>query len=110
MEIGNDCRLGCGGHSIILGHHPAAPAGDYKNRRFDMMHVTGDCQRMCVANASLSMPDHSGRFYVRLAHIGAGRYEGGPVHQSRLRPLPDRTGTRARHAVELSESTIEAEE
>src|SRR5262245_31097384 len=40
----------------------------------------------------------------------AGRHEGGPVHQYRLRPLPDRTGTRARHAVELSEMTTEAEE
>lgn len=34
-----------------------------------MMHVTGDGERMYVANSSLSTLDQSGRFYVRLIHI-----------------------------------------
>jgi methanethiol oxidase len=36
----------------------------------NMMHVTGDGKRMYVTNSLLSTLDHSGRFYVRLVHIG----------------------------------------
>jgi selenium-binding protein 1 len=36
----------------------------------NMMHVTGDGKRMYVSNSLLSTLDHSGRFYVRLVHIG----------------------------------------
>jgi hypothetical protein len=35
-----------------------------------MMHVTGDGERMYVANSSPSTLDHSGRSYFRLVHIG----------------------------------------
>jgi selenium-binding protein 1 len=36
----------------------------------NMMHVTGDGKRMYVSNSLLSTLDHSGRFCVRLIHIG----------------------------------------
>ncbi len=36
----------------------------------NMMHVTGDGKRMYVTNSLLSTLDHSGRFYVRLVHVG----------------------------------------
>jgi selenium-binding protein 1 len=36
----------------------------------NMMHVTGDGKRMYVSNSLLSTLDHSGRFYIRLVHIG----------------------------------------
>jgi selenium-binding protein 1 len=36
----------------------------------NMMHVTGDGKRMYVSNSLLSTLDHSGRFCVRLVHIG----------------------------------------
>jgi len=36
----------------------------------NMMHVTGDGKRMYVSNSLLSTLDHSGRFYVRLVHVG----------------------------------------
>ncbi len=41
-----------------------------ENRLFDVMHVTGDGKRMYVSNSLLSTLDHSGRFYVRLVHVG----------------------------------------
>ncbi len=36
----------------------------------NMMHVTGDGKRMYVSNSLLSTLDHSGRFWVRLVHVG----------------------------------------
>ena len=36
----------------------------------NMMHVTGDGKRMYVSNSLLSTLDHSGRFCVRLVHVG----------------------------------------
>jgi methanethiol oxidase len=36
----------------------------------NMMHVTGDGKRMYITNSLLSTLDHSGNFWVRLAHIG----------------------------------------
>jgi selenium-binding protein 1 len=36
----------------------------------NMMHVTGDGKRMYISNSLLSTADHSGTFWVRLAHIG----------------------------------------
>jgi selenium-binding protein 1 len=36
----------------------------------NMMHVTGDGKRMYITNSLLSTLDHSGTFWVRLAHIG----------------------------------------
>jgi selenium-binding protein 1 len=45
-------------------------ANSCKNGRFNMMHVTGDGRRMCVSNSLLSTLDHSGRFCVRLVHVG----------------------------------------
>ena len=35
-----------------------------------MMHTGSDGKRMYVWNSLLSTLDHSGRFYVRLVHIG----------------------------------------
>jgi len=34
------------------------------------MHVTGDGERVYFSNSILITLDHSGRFYVRLAHVG----------------------------------------
>jgi methanethiol oxidase len=34
------------------------------------MHVTGDGKRIYVSNPLLSTLDHSGRFCVRLVHVG----------------------------------------
>ena len=39
----------------------------------NMMHVTGDGKRMYITNSLLSTMDRSDNFWVRLAHIGAGR-------------------------------------
>ncbi|WP_435010779.1 selenium-binding protein SBP56-related protein [Tundrisphaera lichenicola] len=36
----------------------------------NMMHVTGDGKRMYVSNSLLSTLDHSGRFWIRLIHVG----------------------------------------
>ncbi len=36
----------------------------------NMMHVTGDGKRMYITNSLLSTMDRSGKFWVRLAHIG----------------------------------------
>lgn len=36
----------------------------------NMMHVTGDGKRMYITNSLLSTLDHSGNFWIRLAHIG----------------------------------------
>ena len=41
----------------------------------NMMHVTGDGKRMYVTNSLLSTLDHSGRFWVRLVHVGRRRHE-----------------------------------
>jgi selenium-binding protein 1 len=36
----------------------------------NMMHLTGDGKRMYITNSLLSTLDHSGNFWVRLAHVG----------------------------------------
>jgi hypothetical protein len=50
--------------------HDHFAGGEVKNGLFDVIHVTGDRKRMYVTNSLLSTLDHSGRFYVRLVHIG----------------------------------------
>jgi selenium-binding protein 1 len=47
-----------------------------------MMHVTGDGKRMYVSNSLLSTLDHSGRFYVRLIHIGVSGMQVDPFFTS----------------------------
>jgi selenium-binding protein 1 len=54
----------------------------------NMMHVTGDGKRMYVSNSLLSTLDHSGRFYVRLVHIGADGMKVDPFFNVDLNKLP----------------------
>jgi selenium-binding protein 1 len=56
--------------------------------RIDMMHVTGDGKRMYVTNSLLSTLDHSGRFYVRLIHIGPDGMKVDPFFNVDLNKLP----------------------
>ena len=65
-----------------------APAGSYEIQRFDMMHVTGDGKRMYVTNSLLSTLDHSGRFYVRLVHVGPDGMKVDPFFNIDLNQLP----------------------
>src|SRR5262249_12054164 len=60
-----------------------------------MMHVTGDGKRMYVTNSLLSTLDHSGRFYLRLIHIGPDGMKVGPVFNIDLNHL--RTGPARGH-------------
>jgi selenium-binding protein 1 len=53
-----------------------------------MMHVTGDGKRMYVTNSLLSTMDHSGRFYVRLVHIGVNGMQLDPFFNVDLNKLP----------------------
>jgi selenium-binding protein 1 len=53
-----------------------------------MMHVTGDGKRMYVTNSLLSTLDHSGRFYVRLVHIGPDGMKVDPFFNVDLNKLP----------------------
>ena len=66
----------------------AALAGSYEKRRFAVMHVTGDGKRMYVSNSLLSTLDHSGRFYVRLVHIGPDGMKVDPFFNIDLNNLP----------------------
>ena len=54
----------------------------------NMMHVTGDGKRMYVSNSLLSTLDHSGRFYVRLVHIGPDGMKVDPFFNIDLNKLP----------------------
>jgi methanethiol oxidase len=54
----------------------------------NMMHVTGDGKRMYVTNSLLSTLDHSGRFYVRLVHIGVNGMQVDPFFNIDLNKLP----------------------
>jgi selenium-binding protein 1 len=54
----------------------------------NMMHVTGDGKRMYVTNSLLSTLDHSGRFYVRLVHIGPDGMKVDPFFNIDLNKLP----------------------
>ncbi len=54
----------------------------------NMMHVTGDGKRMYVSNSLLSTLDHSGRFYVRLVHIGPDGMKVDPFFNVDLNKLP----------------------
>jgi len=65
-----------------------APAGVCEKRRFAMMHVTGDGKRMYVSNSLLSTLDHSGRFYVRLVHIGPDGMKVDPFFNIDLNKFP----------------------
>jgi selenium-binding protein 1 len=54
----------------------------------NMMHVTGDGKRMYVSNSLLSTLDHSGRFYVRLIHIGVSGMQVDPFFNIDLNKFP----------------------
>jgi selenium-binding protein 1 len=54
----------------------------------NMMHVTGDGKRMYVSNSLLSTLDHSGRFYVRLVHLGPDGMKLDPFFNIDLNKLP----------------------
>jgi selenium-binding protein 1 len=54
----------------------------------NMMHVTGDGKRMYVSNSLLSTLDHSGRFYVRLIHIGPDGMKVDPFFNIDLNKFP----------------------
>src|SRR4029077_15730345 len=54
----------------------------------NMMHVTGDGKRMYVSNSLLSTMDHSGRFWVRLIHIGPDGMKVDPFFNIDLNKLP----------------------
>ncbi len=54
----------------------------------NMMHVTGDGKRMYVSNSLLSTLDHSGRFYVRLIHVGPDGMKVDPFFNVDLNNLP----------------------
>lgn len=54
----------------------------------NMMHVTGDGQRMYVTNSLLSTLDHAGRFYVRLIHVGPDGMKVDPFFNVDLNKLP----------------------
>ncbi|MHB1559785.1 MAG: selenium-binding protein SBP56-related protein [Isosphaeraceae bacterium] len=54
----------------------------------NMMHVTGDGKRMYVTNSLLSTLDHSGRFYVRLIHVGPDGMKVDPFFNVDLNNLP----------------------
>jgi selenium-binding protein 1 len=54
----------------------------------NMMHVTGDGKRMYITNSLLSTLDHSGTFWVRLAHIGPDGIKMDPFFNIDLSKLP----------------------
>jgi selenium-binding protein 1 len=54
----------------------------------NMMHVTGDGKRMYITNSLLSTLDHSGNFWVRLAHIGPDGMKMDPFFNIDLSHLP----------------------
>jgi methanethiol oxidase len=54
----------------------------------NMMHVTGDGKRMYVSNSLLSTLDHSGRFYIRLVHVGPDGMKVDPFFNIDLNKLP----------------------
>ncbi len=54
----------------------------------NMMHVTGDGKRMYLTNSLLSTLDHSGTFWVRLAHIGPDGMKMDPFFNVDLTKLP----------------------
>ena len=54
----------------------------------NMMHVTGDGKRTYVTNSLLSTLDHTGRFYVRLVHIGPDGMKVDPFFNIDLYHLP----------------------
>jgi hypothetical protein len=59
-----------------------------ENLLFDMMHVTGDGKRMYVSNSLLSTLDHSGRFFVRLVHVGPDGMKVDPFFNIDLNKFP----------------------
>src|SRR4051794_1128960 len=65
-----------------------APDNSYKDALFSMMHLTGDSKRMYVTNSLLSTLDHSGRFYVRLVHVGPDGMKVDPFFNVDLNKLP----------------------
>lgn len=54
----------------------------------NMMHVTGDGKRMYITNSLLSTLDHSGNFWIRLAHIGPDGLKMDPFFNIDLTKLP----------------------
>jgi methanethiol oxidase len=66
----------------------AAPIITCKNRHYNMMHVTGDGKRMYVSNSLLSTLDHSGRFLVRLVHVGPDGLKVDPFFNVDLNKFP----------------------
>ena len=67
---------------------PSSPARSPRVVQPNMMHVTGDGKRMYVSNSLLSTLDHSGRFYVRLVHIGPDGMKVDPFFNVDLNQFP----------------------
>jgi hypothetical protein len=72
----------------VLPDFEPGPAPSCENRRFAMMHVTGDGKRMYVSNSLLSTLDHAGRFYVRLIHTGPDGMKVDPFFNIDLNRFP----------------------
>jgi selenium-binding protein 1 len=53
-----------------------------------MMHVTGDGRRTYVSNALRSTLNHSGRFCVRLVHVGPDGLKVDPFFNFDLNKFP----------------------
>ncbi len=66
----------------------------------DMMHTSSDGKRMYVTNSLLSTLDHSGRFYVRLVHVGPDGMKVDPFFNIDLNTFP--TGTARGHDMLLN--------
>jgi selenium-binding protein 1 len=66
----------------------AVRADGCENGLYNMMHVTGDGRRMYVSNSSLSTLDHSGRFCVRLVHVGPDGLKVDPFFNIDLNKFP----------------------
>jgi methanethiol oxidase len=66
----------------------ATRANSCENRHYNMMHVTGDGKRMYVSNSLLSTLDHSGRFLVRLVHVGPDGLKVDPFFNVDLNKFP----------------------
>src|SRR5262249_22393566 len=54
----------------------------------NMMHLTGDGKRMYLTNSLLSTLDHSGNFWIRLAHVGPHGMKMDPFFNIDLTNLP----------------------
>jgi hypothetical protein len=75
-------------HTVSAYVISAARANSCENGILSMMHVTGDGKRMYVSNSMLSTLDHSGRFCVRLVHVGPDGMKVDPFFNIDLNKFP----------------------